>query len=98
MAEEKWETRVICPVCMHHCRLAQGQYGYCRARKNIKGKITSINYEKITGLMLDPIEKKPLDASVQAAGSCLWEVLAATWPVLSARTMKFHDWGTGGGI
>ena len=60
MAEEKRETRVICPVCMHHCRLAQGQYGYCRARKNIKGKITSINYGKITGLMLDPIEKKPL--------------------------------------
>ena len=60
MAEEKRETRVICPVCMHHCPLAEGQYGRCRARKNREGKIISINYGKITGLMLDPIEKKPL--------------------------------------
>lgn len=60
MAEENRETRAICPVCMHHCRLTQEQYGRCRARKNSKGKIISINYGKITGLMLDPIEKKPL--------------------------------------
>lgn len=49
-----------CPVCPHHCQLAEGQYGRCRARKREQGRIVSVNYGKITSLMLDPIEKKPL--------------------------------------
>ena len=49
-----------CPVCMYHCRLAPGQLGRCRARKNEQGRIVSVNYGKVTALALDPIEKKPL--------------------------------------
>ena len=50
----------VCPVCFHHCRLRDGQYGRCRARKNKEGTIICDNYGKITALALDPIEKKPL--------------------------------------
>ena len=50
----------VCPVCFHHCRLRDGQYGRCRARKNKEGTIVCDNYGKITALALDPIEKKPL--------------------------------------
>ena len=50
----------VCPVCPHHCRLAEGQRGRCGARRNEKGKIVCDNYGKITALALDPIEKKPL--------------------------------------
>lgn len=53
-------NRIICPVCPHHCSLAEGQYGRCRARKNENGTIISTSYGKLTALMLDPIEKKPL--------------------------------------
>lgn len=49
-----------CRVCMHHCKLEPGQTGICRARKNIDGKITCINYGQITSIALDAIEKKPL--------------------------------------
>ena len=56
MREEK---RAVCPVCFHHCTLAEGQYGRCRARKNVKGKVICENYGKVTALALDPIEKKP---------------------------------------
>lgn len=45
---------------MHRCALSEGQYGRCRARKNEKGRIICANYGKLTALMLDPIEKKPL--------------------------------------
>ena len=54
------KREAVCPVCPHHCLLAEGQTGRCRARKNRNGKIVSINYGKLTSLMLDPIEKKPL--------------------------------------
>ena len=54
------KREAVCPVCPHHCLLAEGQTGRCRTRKNREGKIVSINYGKLTSLMLDPIEKKPL--------------------------------------
>ena len=53
-------SEVICPVCFRHCRLADGQTGACRARKNEGGASVCINYGKLTALALDPIEKKPL--------------------------------------
>ena len=58
--EKREEKRAVCLVCPHHCSLAEGQYGRCRARKNENGTIISTNYGKLTALMLDPIEKKPL--------------------------------------
>ena len=51
---------IICQTCMHHCRLAPGQRGLCRARINKDGLIRCENYGRITSLALDPIEKKPL--------------------------------------
>jgi pyruvate formate lyase activating enzyme len=50
----------ICDVCFHHCDIAEGRYGACRARKCSDGVIISDNYGMITSLALDPIEKKPL--------------------------------------
>ena len=50
----------ICPVCPHHCRLKEGMYGLCRARKNEGGSVVCANYGKLTSIALDPIEKKPL--------------------------------------
>lgn len=60
MAESNTINTSYCPVCMHHCKLKEGETGRCRARKNIKGKVESINYGRVTSLALDPIEKKPL--------------------------------------
>ena len=49
-----------CAVCFHRCELAEGKTGYCGTRTVRDGKVTSLNYGEITGLALDPIEKKPL--------------------------------------
>ena len=56
--EEK--KKIPCPVCCHHCLLAEGQAGACGARKNRGGRIIASNYGRLTSLALDPIEKKPL--------------------------------------
>ena len=50
----------VCPVCPHHCRLQEGAYGRCGARKNSGGRVICANYGKLTAIALDPIEKKPL--------------------------------------
>ncbi len=52
--------RVECEICPHHCKIEEGHIGLCKGRKNEKGRIVSDNYGKITGIALDPIEKKPL--------------------------------------
>lgn len=49
-----------CLVCRNRCSLGAGQTGACRARKNVGGRVVPVNYGKITGMALDPIEKKPL--------------------------------------
>ena len=49
-----------CELCFHHCKLDEGQTGLCRARGCRDGRVVPLNYGKLTGLALDPIEKKPL--------------------------------------
>lgn len=51
----------VCQVCMHHCKLKEGQWGLCRARKNEGGGIVCESYGQVSSLALDPIEKKPLN-------------------------------------
>ena len=51
---------VTCELCFHHCRLEEGQTGFCKARACRNGAVVPQNYGKLTSLALDPIEKKPL--------------------------------------
>ena len=49
-----------CSVCFHHCEIPEGKTGLCGARICKEGNVQPANYGVITGLALDPIEKKPL--------------------------------------
>jgi len=52
--------KAVCPICPHHCALEPGQKGLCRARENVDGAVSCVNYGRLTAIALDPIEKKPL--------------------------------------
>ena len=49
-----------CEVCFRHCKLKEGQIGFCGARICAGGVVRAANYGRLTALALDPIEKKPL--------------------------------------
>lgn len=53
------DGKVQCNLCPNKCILAPGQWGLCKARKNIDGKLYSMVYGKVTTSHVDPIEKKP---------------------------------------
>lgn len=53
-------NHVYCVLCPHYCKIADGNVGRCRVRKNIDGSLYTMNYGKITSYAFDPIEKKPL--------------------------------------
>ncbi len=49
-----------CFLCPHFCRIKDGGTGFCGVRKNVDGKLFTLNYGRISSVALDPIEKKPL--------------------------------------
>lgn len=50
---------VQCSLCPTRCVLSAGEWGLCKARKNMRGKLYSMVYGKISTVHVDPIEKKP---------------------------------------
>jgi pyruvate formate lyase activating enzyme len=55
------EGRVHCYLCPRHCRIGEGQSGFCFIRVNQDGKLYSLGYASPAALQIDPIEKKPLN-------------------------------------
>jgi pyruvate formate lyase activating enzyme len=65
---------IRCELCPHECKINESKTGICQVRKNIGGKLYSLNYGKISSIAVDPIEKKPLyhfhpEAKVLSFGS-----------------------------
>ena len=58
--EKLEDNKVRCNLCPHRCVLSDGQVGVCRVRKNIGGKLYTLNYGSVSSMAVDPIEKKPL--------------------------------------
>ena len=58
--EKGKDNTVKCHLCPHNCTIKEGKVGICKVRKNIEGKLISLNYGKQTSYAYDPIEKKPL--------------------------------------
>lgn len=53
------EKKVKCYLCPRGCQIGEGKTGFCRVRKNFKGKLFSLVYNRVESLQIDPIEKKP---------------------------------------
>ena len=81
---------LTCLLCHHHCCLADGEIGFCRARQHQQGRLVSLSYGKLTSLALDPIEN-PSITSTRERTSFLPAVLAAILPARSARITKFPN-------
>ena len=51
---------VRCRLCAHFCHLDAGQRGRCGVRVNENGTLISLVEDVVTGVAMDPVEKKPL--------------------------------------
>jgi len=56
--EDLGDGLVRCQACGHECRIAEGKAGICRMRFNRGGRLM-VPYDYVSGLRVDPIEKKP---------------------------------------
>jgi pyruvate formate lyase activating enzyme len=59
-----WKTAsgnsVRCELCPFECLIPDGGHGQCRVRANSSGRLVSLVHNRISGMGLDPVEKKPL--------------------------------------
>jgi pyruvate formate lyase activating enzyme len=80
---------VSCQLCPRACVLAPGESGFCRARKNIKGRLYSLGYASPCAVHVDPVEKKPffhvlpktLSFSIASAGCNLRCKFCQNWQI-----------------
>jgi pyruvate formate lyase activating enzyme len=56
---EREDDRVRCRTCERSCKIAAGKLGFCKTRKNIDGKLYTLEYGDISSMTANPIEKKP---------------------------------------
>ncbi len=56
---EREDDRVRCRTCERNCKIAVGKLGFCKTRKNIGGKLYTLEYGDISSMSANPIEKKP---------------------------------------
>lgn len=54
------KNKIQCLICPRACILAEGQFGFCSTIKNENNSLILTVLNHITGLNIDPIEKKPL--------------------------------------
>jgi len=58
---EKLENnKVHCYLCPRHCKIGDGQPGFCFVRRNEGGTLYQTAYNQPYAINVDPIEKKPL--------------------------------------
>ncbi len=94
MYYEKLEKKTVqCLLCPRKCSLNPGEWGFCRARKNIDGKLFSMSYANPCAVHVDPIEKKPFSHflpgtsafSIATAGCNLRCKFCQNWEISQAR-------------
>ena len=99
MLAKYWQTtadgRVQCDLCPRHCRLRDGQRGFCFVRQNLGGQLDLTTYGRSSGFCVDPIEKKPLNhvaagaavLSFGTAGCNLGCQFCQNWQISTARSV-----------
>jgi len=89
-----------CYLCGHQCKIAEGKFGFCRARQNEKGALYSLVYRKAVSANVDPIEKKPLyhflpgstSFSIAAAGCNFRCAFCQNWEISQLNIQECPDY------
>ena len=87
------DRRIQCDLCPRHCRLREGQRGFCFVREARDAAIVLTSYGRASGFCIDPIEKKPLNhflpgtpvLSFGTAGCNLGCKFCQNWDISKAR-------------
>lgn len=89
------DKKVQCNLCPHDCVIRPGKSGICFVRYNQDGQLRALSYGRVSGIHVDPIEKKPLYffhpgstiLSVGAIGCNLGCPFCQNWQIAQPRDL-----------
>ncbi len=96
---EKLENKIVsCSICPRRCFIRAGQRGFCKVRENKDGTLSVLNFDKLTAMNVDPIEKKPFFhfhpgslafsiSSISCSFSCPW---CQNWNISQADPLEIN--------
>ncbi len=98
LVDERRKT-VACSLCPRTCILGEGETGFCRARKNVRGTLVSLGYGQPCAIHVDPIEKKPffnvlprtLSFSIASAGCNLRCRFCQNWQISQISPLESRN-------
>lgn len=87
---------VSCQLCPRACVIAAGDLGFCRARKNVNGRLVALGYGAPCAVHVDPVEKKPffhvapktLSYSIASAGCNLRCRFCQNWQISQVSPLE----------
>ena len=82
------DGKIQCDLCMHFCRILPGRSGICRVRRNIGGRLYSLNFGAAVSQSADPVEKTPLHHFMP--GSSTWSCGAPGCNFTSANCQNWQ--------
>lgn len=93
------DSRIVCTLCQHYCKLKDGQIGICGVNMNRDGVLKNLVYGHIKAMNLDPIEKKPLyhflpsskSLSLGTQGCNFKCPFCQNWEISQDRDIKYLD-------
>jgi pyruvate formate lyase activating enzyme len=74
LVETLESDRVRCVACGHRCRIPPGHEGICRVRFN-EGGVLRVPFGYVSGLQIDPVEKKPFFHALPGANALSFGML-----------------------
>lgn len=89
------DKSVMCQVCNHQCRVANGQRGICGVRENRNGQLYSLVYGRAITEQVDPIEKKPLYHFLPKTETLSWATLGCNFRCLNCQNADISQTNPG---
>lgn len=93
------DRRLHCYLCPRHCRIGEGQVGFCNVRLNLGGRLRALAYASPAAVHIDPIEKKPFyhflpgtrSLSIGTAGCSLGCRFCQNWELSRSRPTQLRS-------
>jgi pyruvate formate lyase activating enzyme len=73
--DDRW---IACVACSHRCRIPPGREGICKVRFNDDG-VLRVPYGYVSGIAVDPIEKKPFFHVLPGSGTLSYGMLGCDY-------------------
>jgi pyruvate formate lyase activating enzyme len=94
--QSQTDGRILCNLCPRHCRVNNGQRGFCFVRQNVDNQMVLTTYGRSSGFCIDPVEKKPLNhffpgtsiLSLGTAGCNLGCKFCQNWDISKSREFE----------